>query len=180
MILSPQLALSIGAVVAPALFLLSCYLTRAPTRRVLAALAASIAFAVANVIWDQVALQLHWWGYPSFTAANMVWLLYPPSGLVAGGAFGLIGWRVARRYGSKGLLFFLALWTLWGVIHDYGGAIMMKSSSLMVFGPGSLPVLANALLYASCQSIAQLMLRLIGGPYRSDHLARQLSSTPSM
>ncbi len=176
MTLSPQVALTIGAIVAPALFIIAVYLTRASVLRAIAALAAAIAFGVANVLWDRAAFQLGWWSYPAFAGARLVWLVYLPSGLVAGGAFGLLGWRVVRQYGARGLATFLALWSLWGLIHDYGGALLFRDSNLMRFGPGMLPVLADVALYASCGAIAQLVLRIVGGPFNADPLARSGSS----
>ena len=57
-------------------------------------------------------------------------------GLVFAG-FALIGWRVARRYGWKGLLAFLAAWSVWGYTLDHVGSALFSSSRLMVLGPGA-------------------------------------------
>jgi hypothetical protein len=168
--ITPQQALLIGAIVAPLLFGLSAYFTRANRKRIRAGLVAGLAFGIGNVLWDQVAFRAGWWSYPAFEKLDWWWALYLPSGLVAGGAFGLIGWRVDRRYGPKGLALFILTWSLWGVLHDFGGVAAFGSSNLMEFAPGLLPLIADAGLYASCQLLAQGTLRLIGGPASSDPL----------
>ena len=86
---------------------------------------------------------------------------------MAGGAFGLIGWWFTRRYGGKGLVLFLIGWTAWGVIHDFGGALVFASSNLIQFAPGPVPVVADAALYASCGALAQGVIRLAVRPGRT-------------
>jgi hypothetical protein len=162
--LTPKQALLIGFIVAPVLFALSAYFTRANRKRILAALAAALAFGIGNLLWDQVAFRMGWWSYPAFQENDWWMLLYLPAGLVAGGAFGLIGWRVARRYGTTGFVIFILLWSIWGITHDFGGGSAFQSSNLMAFAPGVVPVIADGVLYATCQLAAQGVLRLIGGP----------------
>src|SRR5258708_24193560 len=104
----PQV-LTIGYIVAPVLFARSAYFTRATRRRVAGALVAAVAYAAGNIIWDRLAAAAGgWWTYPFLHGWVETVLLYIPAGLVAGGAFGLIGWRVSRRWpGGRGLLAFL-------------------------------------------------------------------------
>jgi len=168
--LTPGQALLIGAIVAPTLFALSAYFTRANRKRILAASAAALAFGIGNLLWDQVAFRLGWWTYPAFQSHSWWPILYLPAGLVAGGAFGLIGWRVARRYGKTGFVLFILLWSVWGMIHDFGGGAAFQSSNLMAFGSGWTPVVADGILYATCQLAAQGVLYLIGGPANADVL----------
>jgi hypothetical protein len=169
-ILTPQQALLIGFIVAPLLFSLSAYFTRANKKRILAALVAGLAFGLANLLWDQAAFRLGWWSYPAWQKNSWWPLLYLPSGIVAGGAFGLIGWRAARRWGTKGFVLFIVIWSVWGMIHDFGGGAAFQSSNLMSFAPGPAPIIADGLLYASCQLAAQGALLLIAGPAAADDL----------
>ena len=90
-VLTPAQALLIGFIVAPSLFALSAYFTRAARKRVIAALFAAVAFGLANLVWDQVAFRMGWWSYPAFQKNDWWMLLYLPAGLVSGGAFGLVG-----------------------------------------------------------------------------------------
>ncbi len=175
-IITPNSAAIIGAFVSPILFLASCWLTRASWRRSGSALAAGGVFAIANVLWDQVAFRFGWWSYPGFEGTSLIGLIYLFSGLVAGGAAGLLGWRLIRRYGRRGLIVFLILWTLWGVIHDVGGGQLFQSSNLMRFAEGPVPIIADALLYATCGALAQLIIRAVGGAPAADRLARTPNS----
>jgi hypothetical protein len=171
-VLAPQQALLIGFIVAPILFGISAYFTRANSKRIRAALVAGLAFGLSNLLWDQAAFRPGWWSYPAFQANNSWPWLYLPSGIVAGGAFGLIGWRATRRWGTKGFILFILLWSVWGMIHDFGGGSAFQSSNLMSFAPGPVPVIADGLLYASCQLAAQGVLRLMAGPAAADDLRK--------
>ncbi len=176
---SPAQAILIGLIVAPGLFALCAFFTRASLRRTASGLAGVIAFGVLQYAWDRLAAIAGWWSYPGYnTSASMPMPLaiYLFSGLVYGG-FGLIGWRVARRYGWKGLLAFLAAWSLWGFIHDTVGSSLFSSSQLMVLGPGVIPLLTDFLVYTTCMAAVIAMIRWVGGPFRADALARPAKST---
>jgi hypothetical protein len=169
-ILAPQQALLIGFIVAPLLFGLSAYFTRANRRRIFAALLAGLAFGFGNLLWDQIAFRMDWWTYPAFQTITWWMTLYIPSGLVAGGAFGLIGWRVTRRFGRTGFVLFILFWSLWGILHDFGGGAAFQSSNLMAFAAGPIPVIMDGILYATCQLVAQVTIYLIAGPSNVDPL----------
>jgi hypothetical protein len=172
-ILTPLQALRIGFVIAPLLFLASAYFTRANGRRILSALAGAVAYGVLTYSWDRAAGSLGWWHYPYAPAiARTMLALYVPAGLVAGGAFGLVGWRLIRRFGWRGLAGFLLAWGTWGVIHDVGGSAVFADSNLMVFESGAAPVVADFLNYATCGAFAQLAIRLLAGPADADPLRR--------
>jgi len=177
--LNPTQAILIGFIVAPVLFALCVFFTRANLRRAASALVGVIVFGVLQYAWDRLAAVAGWWRYPGYnTPANMP--MPPPiylfSGLVYAG-FGLIGWRITRRYGWKGLLVFLAAWSLWGFIHDTVGSSLFSSSQLMVIGSGVFPLITDFLVYATCMALVLATIRAIGGPFRADALARTPSST---
>jgi hypothetical protein len=164
-IVTPAEALAIGFVIAPLLFAVSAFLTRATGRRIAGGLAGSGAYALSTYLWDRVAGLAGWWHYPfdpSITGRMLA--LYIPAGIVSRGAFGLIGWRLTRRFGWPGQAAFLLGWGLWGAIHDLGGSVLFASSDLMVFTPGPTPAVADFLNYATCGALAQLAIRLVGGP----------------
>jgi hypothetical protein len=172
--LTPSQAIQIGFIVSPALFALCAYFTRACLRRTTSALVGVIAFILVQFAWDRAAALTGWWSYPGYnTSAGMPMpvAIYLLSGMVYAG-FGLIGWRIARRYGWSGLLAFLLAWSVWGYIHDTVGSSLFSNSQLMVIGTGIAPLIADFLVYATCMASVLLTMRWIGGPFRSDGLAR--------
>jgi hypothetical protein len=63
-ILTPSRALLIGFIVAPGLFLLCAYLTRASRRHILGAMVGASLYAFVNYVWDRAAAAFGWWTYP--------------------------------------------------------------------------------------------------------------------
>ncbi len=170
----PTQAILIGLIVAPAIFGLCAFFSRANIRRIASGLCGVVTFCVVQYAWDRVAGIAGWWSYPGYnTSTNMPMpaVIYLFSGLVYAG-FGLIGWRITRRYGWKGLLTFLFAWSLWGFIHDTVGSSLFSSSQLMVLGPGVTPLITDFLVYANCMASVLLTIRWIGGPFRADALVR--------
>lgn len=176
-ILTPQQAILIGYFVAPAIFALCVYLTRAGMRRAAGGLVGVIAYSLVQYAWDRAAAITGWWSYPAYRSSlPMPVEIYLFSGLVFAG-IGLIGWRIARRYGWKGLFVFLAAWSVWGFFLDTFGSQLFSSSRLMVIRPGAAAHTADFLVYFTCMSAVMLVLRVIGGPFGEDRLARSLKSS---
>jgi hypothetical protein len=170
---TPTLALTIGYIVAPILFALSAYFTRATTRRISGALAGAVAYGALNFIWDRVAAATGWWVLPFASSWFDTLPDYIPGGLVNGGAFGLIGWRVIRRWpGGRDLIGFLLAWGVLGVLHDYGGLAATGATNMLTFEPGFAPVAADFLTYTTCGALAQFAMGRVAGPARADRLAR--------
>src|SRR5262245_7520845 len=94
--------------VAAVIFLVFAYFTRAPWPRSSAALTGGLLFGLLNIACDLLGHKLHWWWYPAFGDRGygaIEW--YIAAALVPGAAFGLVGWRVHRRFGLRGLYIFL-------------------------------------------------------------------------
>src|SRR5512137_401824 len=105
-IVRPSQAVLIGVITAPVLFVLCAFFTRANGRRTAAALSGLVTFGVVQYTWDRIAAIAGWWSYPGYqtpTNMPMPFAIYLFSGLVCAG-FGLIGWRIIRRWEWKGLL----------------------------------------------------------------------------
>ncbi len=163
LILNPTQALMIGIIVAPGLFLLSAQLTRATWRHILGALVGAGSYAGVNYLWDRLAAANGWWTYPAWTASGQFPLTgYILAGIVGGGAFGLVGWRIIRRWHWMGLAGFLLFWAIYALVHDIGGSRLFASSNLMVFGPGPVPIIADALWYVTGNAVPQLPIWLLG------------------
>ena len=82
----------------------------------------------------------------------------------------LVTWRIARRFGWRGLAVFIGVVTIIGPPRDYMYATMFPE--WMVFAPGVVPVLADAAAYFGIVAIGHAVMRLIAGPASEDPLAR--------
>jgi hypothetical protein len=157
--------LIIGVIVGPVLLVASAYVTRARGRQILGGAAGAAAYGLATFTWDRVAAIAGWWHYPfDPSATGQVLALELIAGVVAGGAFGLVGWRLTGRFGWRGLTGFLVVWSIWGAVHDLGGSALFADSNLMVFSRGLGPAVADVLNYTTCGAVAQLAIRLVAGP----------------
>jgi hypothetical protein len=76
-----------------------------------------------------------------------------------------------RRFGSRGLMVFLAVLAVIGTLRDYfiAGTLM----GLVVFAPGVALVIIDALLWAGLTALAITVMRAVSGPSRDDRLARR-------
>src|SRR6185436_16722932 len=127
-ILTPSQAFLIAFIVAPTLFILSAYFTHATRRHSLGAMVGAALYAIVNYVWDGAATTFGWWTYPAWTASGQFPLTgYLLAGIVGGGAFGLVGWRIIQRWHCKGLAGFLLFWAAYAIVHDYGGSLLFAS-----------------------------------------------------
>jgi hypothetical protein len=117
------------------------------------------------MFYDRIAAQFGWWYYPSVTAARAPLAWYVAATLGFGATLGLVGWRIIRRWQVRGLLVFLLLFALFGVARDYAYSM---TTQFIVFGLGSVPLLADLFAYASAAVVVQLLMRWIVGPVQSD------------
>ena len=163
------LSLFITAIV----FAAAAFLTRAAFHRILAVLIATTPIVPGLLMLDTIAARLGWWYYPSVTTGNAPLVWYISAALGYGGALGLVGWRVIRRWALPGAIAFLVAFALFGLGRDY---IYSLTTQLIVFGHGSIPMLADFFAYASAALVVQLLMCWIAGPARSDALARNLKA----
>jgi len=159
------------------LLLVVAYFTRPTPRRLVAAVAGGLAFGTLNIVWDVGAYYAGWWYYPWTDAPYAPLPFYLIQALSYGAAVtALVGWRIIRRFGTRGLVGFLVLFPIYGAIHDYGGTAAVASSGMLsttiVFAPGLAALLADALCYETMALAALIVMRLIAGPANADRLAR--------
>jgi hypothetical protein len=83
----------------------------------------------------------------------------------------LVTWRVARRFGWRGLAVCLGVVAIIGPPRDYLYAA--KYPAWMVFAPGIAPILADAVTYVGIVAIGHAVMRLVAGPARSDRLRNE-------
>lgn len=154
-----RLRLSLGA--APLVFAVCALATRAPPRRAAAALAGGVVFAAGNLACDVLASAAGWWSYVGLgdgSRAPVLW--YGAAGLSAAGV-SLIGWRAQRRFGARGLAGFLALFALYGALRDW--RVAHAAGSVIVFGPGAAPWLADAAAWLVLMALVLAVQRQLGG-----------------
>ena len=162
-VLTSSNALFIGFIVAPSLFILSAYFTHATRRHILGALVGAGLYAAVNYTWDRIAAYFGWWTYPAWSTSGQFPLTgYILAGIVGGGAFGLVGWRIIKRWHWRGYIGFLLFWAIYALIHDYGGSVLFANSGLMQFGPGPIPIIADVLWYVTGNALPPIAVWLIG------------------
>ena len=167
-LLSPALLVASLAITA-IIFAGVAFLSRAGKRRIAGVLLAAIPVIPMVMFYDGVASSFGWWRYPSVTGGNAPLAWYVAAALGYGAAFGLVGWRVIRRWEMRGLLVFVLSFAIFGVARDYGYS---TTTHFIIFGPGPIPLLADLLSYGSAAAVVQLLMRWIVGSARSDAFAR--------
>lgn len=146
------------------------FFTRATLRRITGALVGSLPVIPMVMFYDTVAARLGLWWYPSMPGgAPGPFAWYVAAALLYGAALGLVGWRVIRRYGRRGLIGFLIALAVFGATRDY---IFSNTMGGIEFGSGPLPYLADLFSYGSPAAVVQLVMYWISGPAGSDPLAR--------
>jgi hypothetical protein len=82
----------------------------------------------------------------------------------------LILWRVVRRFSWRGLAIFLMAVAVIGPPRDY--LIARSFPEWMVFSPGIVPVLIDAVTYVGMVAVGYLVMRWVAGRDDTDALAR--------
>jgi hypothetical protein len=143
-------------------------LTRATVRRIAGALAGAavggmaalgiIAFGEANGWWHIV---ITWEPY----FLTLLWIDFALCAFIY-----LITWRIARRFGWRGLAVVVVVAAVIGPPRDYW--YMARFPEWGSYGPGVAPVLAVSSTYVFLVVLGHGVMRLVAGPARADRLAR--------
>ncbi|HML04539.1 MAG TPA: hypothetical protein VK426_02080 [Methanobacterium sp.] len=146
------------------------YFTRATRRRIVGALAGGLAGGLVIALTDYIAFSLGLWYYPDITVYTQL-SYYVPAALLYGSGMALIGWRINRKFGIKGLMSFILLFGVYGSIRDFIVAAT-SSGSVLTYGPGFVPVIGDYLAWVGLLIIAQIAMWFVAGPAKNDRLAR--------
>jgi hypothetical protein len=136
--------------------------TRPPPRRLIAALAGGLVCAVGNALCDVWSAAHGWWWYPPWPGrgyASPWW--YAAAGLGIAG-IGLVGWRIHRRYGRRGVALFLLLFACYGLLRDRVVSATV-GRDLLRFGPGILPWIVDWTAWLALTALALATQYLIAG-----------------
>ncbi|RJQ53227.1 MAG: hypothetical protein C4521_08140 [Actinobacteria bacterium] len=175
-VLTPDQILRLGLIVSPIVLFLAVLYSRAGTRRMIGAMAGGVAYAAVAYAWDTAALGLGWWGSPGIGGQAPPAIFYLPVAVAYGAPGALLGWRAARKWGRRGMGAFLSGWALFGIGHDRVVASLAATSRVLAFAPGIVPLLGDALRWASAAAVAQGVMWLVAGPPETDLLAGQPAS----
>jgi hypothetical protein len=153
-----------------ALLVVFAFLTRATPRRIVGALAGGA--AVGLVILGVVPLgeAAGWWRMSIKWEPYFLALLYIDC-VISGALIFLMTWRVARRFGWRGLAAVVVLFTVLGPVRDY--RYMATFPEWGAYAPGIAPVLAIAATYTVMIVLGHSVMRLVAGPARLDPLAQR-------
>ena len=144
-------------------------LTRATARRTAGALAGGAAFGVVALGIIALGEEVGWWHFVIPWEPYFLTVMY--LGLVECAFIFLITWRIARRFGGRGLAVVVVVAAVIGPPRDYW--YMARFPEWGAYAPGVAPVLAIAATYAVMVVLGHGVMRLVAGPAREDRLARR-------
>jgi hypothetical protein len=143
-------------------------LTRATARRIAGAMVGAFTSGVAAlgiIAFGEVA---GWWHMAITWEPYFLTLLLIDVTLCA--YIFLITWRIARRFGWRGLAVCVVAAAIIGPPRDYW--YMAQFPEWGAYAPGSAPVLAVSVTYVVLGTLGHGMMRLVAGPADQDCLAR--------
>jgi hypothetical protein len=146
------------------------YFTRATSRRIIAAFAGGAAVGLFGMGAIVLGNALELWRVPIVWTPFFVALFYFGLTITVTPIY-LVTWRVARRFGWRGLAVCLLFVAIIGPPRDYLYAL--KFPSWMVFAPGVAPIIADAVAYVGIVAIGHAVMRLFAGPARADRLRNE-------
>ena len=147
--------------------LIVIYFTRANARRIVGAFVGGLVvglFGMGTIFFGNAA---GLWRVPIVWTPFFVLLFYFGLTITVTPIY-LVTWRVARRFGWRGLAVCLGVVAIIGPPRDYLYA--MKFPEWMVFAPGIAPIIADALAYIGIVAIGHAVMYLVAGPSSADRL----------
>jgi hypothetical protein len=155
--------------------LAAIYFTRATSRRIVGALAGGVIVALMVMGAIAVCESFGWWRIPSTETPYFNLLLFLGLAISSSPIY-LVTWRLARRFGWRGLAVFIAAVGIIGPPRDY--LIAKKFPEWMVFSPGAAPIIADCVTYIAIVAVGHAVMRIISGPAGGDLLARTARPLP--
>lgn len=143
--------------------------TRATARRIAGALAGAIVSGVVALGIIIHGERVGWWHMAITWEPYFLMLLLIDFALCA--FVFLITWRIARRFGWRGLAVVVIVAAFIGPPRDYW--YMARFPEWGAYGPGVAPVLAIAATYVVMVVLGHGVMRLVAGPARGSPLARR-------
>jgi hypothetical protein len=149
------------------LLLAVVYFTRATARRVLGAFAGGAVVGCFGMGAIVLGNAVRVWRVPIFWTPVFLVLFYVGFAVSVVPIY-LVTWRLARRFGWRGLAVFTGAVAVIGPPRDYFYAATFPE--WMVFAPGLTPILADAAAYIGIVVVGHAVMRLAAGPSGADRL----------
>jgi hypothetical protein len=145
-------------------------LTRANLRRIAGAIVGTFAAGAAGIGVIAICERVGWWHFTMNWAPN--YLIQMGVSVALGAFVFLLTWRLARRFGGRGLAIALLLAALLGPFRD--SAYMAMFPEWGYYAPGIAPILAISVAYVIIGVVGHGLMRVIAGPATADRLTRRL------
>jgi len=146
------------------------YFTRPTVRRVAGALVGGAVVALLALKIIALCEALGWWHIPFLATPSFLPLFYFGLAISCAPIY-LVTWRVARRFGWRGIAVCVGIVAVIGPPRDYAYAATFPK--WMVFSPGIAPIVADSAAYILIVVMGHMVMRLVAGPARADRLARK-------
>ena len=146
------------------------YFTRATPHRVVGAAAGGAVVALMALGLIILCEALGWWRIPFASTPYFAPAFYLGLAISCTPIY-LVTWRIARRFGWKGLAIATSVVAIGGPPRDYLYAATFPK--WMVFSPGIAPLLADSVAYILIVLVGHAVMRLVAGRSRDDRLARK-------
>jgi len=144
-------------------------LTRATARRIAGALAGAAVGGVAALGISALGEEVGWWHMAITWEPYFLTVLWIDFALCA--FLFLITWRIARRFGWRGLAVVVVVAAVLGPMRDY--RYMERFPEWGAYAPGIAPVLAISATYVLLGALGHGVMRLVAGSAHDDRLARR-------
>ena len=143
--------------------------TRATLRRVAGALAGGAIAGIALLVVVAIGESAGWWHFVMTWEPYFLTLMC--IGMIPCGFIFLITWRIARRFGGRGLAIVVFAAAVLGPVRDY--RYMATFPEWGSYAPGLAPVFAVSAAYVILGILGHGLMRLVAGPAVADRLARR-------
>jgi hypothetical protein len=143
--------------------------TRATLQRVAGALAGAAADGVAGLGIIAIGERAGWWHFVMSWEPYFLTLMC--LGMIPCGFIFLITWRIARRFGGRGLAVVVLVVAVLGPARDY--LYMAAYPEWGTYAPGLTPVFATSAAYVTLGILGHGLMRQVAGPAAADRLARR-------
>jgi hypothetical protein len=118
---------------------------------------------------DTVGVRMGLWSYPScIDPPHPPLLVYVGQALEFVGCIALVGWRVQRRFGARGVAVLAAVVCTLGAVRDFSVAAALPQ--MMHIGPLPGSLIADVVAWGVVATVALGVMRIVSGPARADPL----------